>query len=242
MDDNKATVLIIDDEKDTLTLFGLLLTSYGYKVLSAEDGRAGLELVAKEKPDIVVTDLKMPGMDGLEVLKRIKKQAPRTEVVVVTGYGDMDLVVQALNLEATDFINKPIKRSALEAALRRAEKRLQMPEHGAVTWQVQQGFAYINIEGTLRRDHRDELMAGCREAKATDVAGVVFKFNESSAVNGAGITELISCLSRIRDNQQPVAIVGLSENFKAIFEMVGVTRLARLFDSETDALAALQKQ
>jgi len=63
------------------------LRSDGYEVLTAEDGKSGLEIFAKESPPIVLTDIKMPGMDGIEVLKRIKEISPETEVIVVTGHG-----------------------------------------------------------------------------------------------------------------------------------------------------------
>ena len=78
------TVLVIDDETATLTMFRLFLNAYGYTVMIAEDGNTGLGLVREHRPDIVFTDLKMPGTDGFEVLKQIKKMAPRTEVIVIT--------------------------------------------------------------------------------------------------------------------------------------------------------------
>ena len=90
------TVLVIDDETATLTMFRLFLNAYGYSVMTAENGETGLELLREHHPGIVFTDLKMPGMDGFEVLKQIKKTAPETEVIVITGHGDMDQVVRAL--------------------------------------------------------------------------------------------------------------------------------------------------
>lgn len=91
-------VLVIDDEKATLNMFRLFLGAYGYRVFLAENGKAGLDILKREKPQIVFTDIKMPGMDGFEVLKRIKQREPMTEVIVMTGHGDMDLAVEALNL------------------------------------------------------------------------------------------------------------------------------------------------
>ena len=121
----QRTVLVIDDEAATLTMFRLFLNAYGYTVLTAENGESGLQMVRDHHPGIVFTDLKMPGMDGFAVLREIKKTLPDTEVIVITGHGDMDHVMRALNLDATDFINKPIGRSALDAALQRAEARLE---------------------------------------------------------------------------------------------------------------------
>jgi len=118
-------VLIIDDEKPTLAMFELFLEAYGFEVLSAENGEDGIMVFEKEKPSIVFTDIKMPGMDGFEVLKRIKTNAPNAVVIVITGHGDKELAKKALDLNATDFIHKPVQKEALDSALLRAEKVLK---------------------------------------------------------------------------------------------------------------------
>ncbi|MCK4426087.1 MAG: response regulator, partial [Deltaproteobacteria bacterium] len=107
-------------------IVGMSLRADGYEVLTAEDGKSGLELFEKEAPPIVLTDIKMPGMDGIEVLKRIKEISPETEVIVVTGHGDMDVAIQSLQLEASDFVTKPIVDEALSVALKRAKERLRL--------------------------------------------------------------------------------------------------------------------
>jgi len=118
------TLLVIDDERSNLNMFRLLLNAYGYKVLIAETGDSGLDLFGQEKPSIVITDIKMPVIDGLTVLKQIKQIRPETEVIVITGHGDTDLAQKAKDLGAVDFINKPVRREALDAALQKAESRL----------------------------------------------------------------------------------------------------------------------
>ncbi|MGD8492581.1 MAG: response regulator [Desulfobacterales bacterium] len=117
-------ILVIDDEKPTLSMFRLFLDAYGYRVYTAENGADGLEIFQKEKPAIVLTDIKMPGVDGLAVLQQIKEIAPETAVIVITGHGDTDLAEQAVALHAVDFINKPIKKEALDAALEKARQEL----------------------------------------------------------------------------------------------------------------------
>ena len=119
-------ILVIDDEEPTLAMFRLFLEAYGYKVLTAENGAKGLEIFRKEKPSIVLTDIKMPGIDGLAVLQQIKEIDPAAEVIVISGHGEMDLAKQALNLNAVDFINKPNSKEALDAALKKAEEKLQL--------------------------------------------------------------------------------------------------------------------
>jgi len=117
-------LLVIDDEASTRDLLKLSLEIEGYTVFTAEDGVKGLEIFARENPALVLTDIKMPGMDGIEVLRRVKEQSPDSEVIVITGHGEMNLAIQALQLEASDFINKPISDESLEVALRRAEEKI----------------------------------------------------------------------------------------------------------------------
>jgi len=119
-------LLLIDDEPGIRRLMALDLTAEGYSVATAEDGAQGLKLFGQLQPDIVITDLKMPGMDGIEVLRRIKAQSPGVEVIVITGHGDLDLAIQSLQLDASDFITKPIRDEALAVALKRAGERLRL--------------------------------------------------------------------------------------------------------------------
>jgi YesN/AraC family two-component response regulator len=120
----EETILIVDDEKDICEVLDISLSDLGYKVHTAEDGEAALRIFEKMKPSIVLTDIRMPGMDGIELLRRIKAQHPETEVILITGHGDMDLAIKSLKLEATDFITKPINDELLEIALKRAHERI----------------------------------------------------------------------------------------------------------------------
>ena len=119
-------ILVIDDEKPTLSMFRLFLEAWGYIVLTAENGTEGVEIFRKEKPAIVITDIKMPGIDGLAVLQRILDIDPRALVIVITGHGDIDLAQRALEKKAVAFIHKPIKKEALDAALKKARERLEL--------------------------------------------------------------------------------------------------------------------
>ena len=122
-------ILVIDDEKPTLTMFRLFLDAYGYAVFTAENGAEGLEIFKRERPRIVITDVKMPGVDGLNVMRQMKDIDPGVEVIVITGHGDTDLAEQAMDRDAADFINKPIKKEALDAALKKAQERLDLSKN-----------------------------------------------------------------------------------------------------------------
>jgi signal transduction histidine kinase len=121
-------IVLVDDEKDIRDVLQIALMDFGYEVLLAENGQQALELFEKSHPPIVITDIKMPGMDGIELLRRIKRENPDTEVVMITGHGDMDLAIRSLKHEATDFITKPINVDALDIALKRVWDKIVIRE------------------------------------------------------------------------------------------------------------------
>jgi len=131
--DSGHLLLLVDDEEDIRDVLQLPLEDLGYEVLTAENAETALSLFRSRRPDIVLTDIKMPGMDGIELLQEIKKESPDTEVIMITGHGDMDLAIKSLKNEATDFVIKPIHVESLEISLDRAEERirtrLQLSEH-----------------------------------------------------------------------------------------------------------------
>ncbi|MBW1999926.1 MAG: response regulator, partial [Deltaproteobacteria bacterium] len=120
------TILVVDDEKDICEVMDISLSDLGYDVHTAESAEDALEIFRRINPPIVLTDIRMPGMDGIELLRRIKKENRDTEVIMITGHGDMDLAIKSLKLEATDFITKPINDDVLEIALNRARERISM--------------------------------------------------------------------------------------------------------------------
>jgi two-component system NtrC family sensor kinase len=116
-------VVLIDDEEGIRKVMSIVLADAGYRVITAENGEEGIDMCRKHSPQIVITDIRMPGMDGIEVLRRIKKEDPNLEVIVVTAFGEMDVAIKALQSDASDFITKPIRDEALFVALERAKSR-----------------------------------------------------------------------------------------------------------------------
>ncbi|MEJ2281964.1 MAG: response regulator [Desulfobacterales bacterium] len=119
-------LLLVDDEEGIRKVLGISLSDLGYQVLTAENGEEALEIFHRENPPIVLTDIKMPVMDGIELLRKIKDENPDTEVIMITGHGDMDLAIKSLKYRAIDFVTKPINDDILEIALGRAHEKIQM--------------------------------------------------------------------------------------------------------------------
>src|SRR4030065_2641634 len=103
------TILVVDDDEDILELIERHLSNKGYDVVTAYDGEQALILLDKVKFDLVITDLKMPKVDGMEVLRKVKEKDPNIEVVILTGHGTMDSVIEALrDGGAFDYLQKPL--------------------------------------------------------------------------------------------------------------------------------------
>lgn len=121
-------ILLVDDEQGIRTVLGISLEDRGYRVHTAGDGHEALARFDRIQPPIVLTDIKMPGMDGIDLLRAIKRRSPDTEVIMITGHGDVDLAIRSLKFDATDFITKPIEEDILDVALKRAVERIEMRE------------------------------------------------------------------------------------------------------------------
>jgi len=116
-------IVVMDDEPDILEVISIVLQDQGYQVATAANGREGLELCARMHPQIVLTDVRMPEMDGLEALASLKETFDDIEVIVMTAFGELEYAIKALHLDASDFITKPVDDVALHLAMKRARER-----------------------------------------------------------------------------------------------------------------------
>lgn len=114
-------ILLVDDEQLVREELGGLLEDEGYQVMRAADGEEGLALFRREKPDMVITDVRMPRRDGLSLAMAIRQEDPSVPVTVITGHGSESMAIQALRAGVTDFIKKPVRSEDLSAALQRME-------------------------------------------------------------------------------------------------------------------------
>jgi DNA-binding NtrC family response regulator len=116
-------ILLVDDEKDFVEMLSLRLKENDENVLAAHSGRECLETLEKTTVDVVVLDVKMPGMDGIETLKEIKKRHPLVEVIMLTGHGTIQSAVEGMKLGAFDFLLKPADFKELTEKIKRARER-----------------------------------------------------------------------------------------------------------------------
>ena len=107
-------ILVVDDEEGARELFYTILSGEGYAVTLANDGEAALVQLKAEPFDLIITDIKMPVMDGLQLLQEIRKSGMNTDVIMVTAYGEVETYLKAMSLGAAEYINKPIRIKELK--------------------------------------------------------------------------------------------------------------------------------
>ena len=129
----KAKVLLVDDEEDFLATLAERLEARGLKVTTANNGENALASIEAEAFDLVVLDLAMPGLDGLETLKRIKARQPEADIIMLSGQGSIRTSIEAMKLGACDFLQKPVDIGELMNKISEAkEKRMLMLESKSV--------------------------------------------------------------------------------------------------------------
>ncbi len=117
-DDIRLKLLLVDDEAEFRRITSATLSRRGFIVSEAADGEAALESIGREKPDVVLLDLKMPGMSGIELLQLIRESDPALPVIILTGHGDFESAVAGIKLEVVDFIQKPVDVDLLAERIR----------------------------------------------------------------------------------------------------------------------------
>jgi len=161
-------ILIIDDSPEIVTQFANFLKEEGFEVETALDGQAGIAKIEKRFYDLILTDLKMPGLDGMQVLKYVQENSPDSICIILTGYGTVKNAVEAIKLGAFDYLTKPIKLDEILITLKRALEYRNLRREN------------INLKNQLRKKYRFENIVGDSE-KMQKIFEVIEKVADSDS-------------------------------------------------------------
>jgi DNA-binding NtrC family response regulator len=146
---SKARILIVDDEETTRELFAELLQRWGYDVDQTADGHEALKIAAETHPDVIISDLVMPKLDGLSLVRALREEQPDTPVVIITGKGTIDAAVEAVREGVFDFVEKPLDPARLKIILQRAlEKKETLHEMQVLRRRLGQMDSAVGLVGS----------------------------------------------------------------------------------------------
>jgi two-component system response regulator AtoC len=158
-------VLVVDDEENLRLVLRTLLRRHGYEVEAAPSGEDALSLVDSFGPDVVLTDVRMPKMGGLDLLATLKAKGNEATVIVMSAYGNMDMAIEAMKAGAYDYVQKPFKPDEIVLALRKAEERESLRRENRA------------LRDEIRKEHRfEDILA--KSAKMQDIFRTIAKIAE----------------------------------------------------------------
>ena len=142
------TILIVDDEKNYLVVLEALLGPEGYETITVDNAQDALDIIRESDLDLVITDMKMPGMNGMELLDEFKKIKPELPVIMMTAYGTIEMAVEAMKKQAFDYITKPFKNEELKLTIKKALLNYKLiKENRLLSEALSDRYRYGNIIG-----------------------------------------------------------------------------------------------
>ncbi|MGH9460566.1 MAG: sigma-54-dependent transcriptional regulator, partial [Vicinamibacteria bacterium] len=148
----KPRILVVDDEEPIRKTMRMTLEYEGFEVSEAASGAEALQSVESDPPDLVFLDIKMPGIDGLDALKQLKEISPATQVIIISGHGNVETAVQATKLGAFDFIEKPLETERVLLAVRNAAERKELEEEvGRLRLRFEQHYRMVGESPSMKK-------------------------------------------------------------------------------------------
>lgn len=179
-------ILVVDDEKNIRLVLDQCLSEEGYRVETAVSGEHAVEKFTAEPYDLVLLDMKMPGMDGIEVLRRIKRAAADVPVIMVTGYGSIETAVETMKLGAVDYLRKPFTPDEIRAAVAAVVQRHGLREDEVRGFEQELAFAKnCIVERQLDKaaEHLQRAVASDPKPEAFNLLGILYELRND--VQGA---------------------------------------------------------
>ena len=151
----KARILVVDDEESIREFLDIMLRKEGYEVTLAEDGQKALDILAKKSVDMVISDLQMPNLTGIELLKKVKDQYPDLLFMMITAFGTTETAVEAMKLGAYDYITKPFKIDEVRINIQNALKSQNLEfENRTLKKELKKEYSFQNLVGNSDAMHR----------------------------------------------------------------------------------------
>ncbi len=150
-------VLIVDDDTNLRELLAEAVRDWGYDVYIAESCEDAIDLMADERFNIVICDLKMPGRGGLSLLERIKSRRKDVNVIIITGYATIDTAVKVIEAGAYDYLTKPFQLDELKAVLKKSSDKPHLPQNDAVLFdKLRDTYGDLEVMKTIQRNRTDK--------------------------------------------------------------------------------------
>jgi len=147
-------VLIIDDDANHAEVVTESLERVGFDCLTATSGAEGARRIDRDEPDVIVTDLRMEGVDGLAILRKAKQELPEAEVIVLTGHGDVQTAVEAMRAGAANYLQKPLNLAELRAQVEKAAEKVRLVQaNQQLQQQIEEKFGFEGVVGNSPKMH-----------------------------------------------------------------------------------------
>lgn len=183
---HKGTILVVDDEPLKRATLEIDLAAAGYRVIQAPDGATALQYLSEQPVDVVVADIRMPEIDGMQLLERVKAQSPQTHVVLMTAFGSVDSAVQAIKHGADDYMSKPFRTDVLVERLERLRANGQSGGNGSAAAASEAAPATESQAPAPAGGNGDDLLC-CGSLRLTEaVAGVERSLIDAALRRAAG--------------------------------------------------------
>lgn len=192
-------ILIVDDDKTLLSALKTILAQDN-RVTVCNDGKKAIELVADEKYDLIITDLMMPGANGLEVLKEARKIKPEILVVLITGFASLETAVEAIREGAYDYITKPFKLDELRIIVNNAREKIRLiRENRELLRELQEAYEQLNMMKRLLDVKNDDIKEKNEEHERPVIAGSMLPYYYSNKNSEKSVLSDLERISTLKE-------------------------------------------